>query len=55
MEEPGLGLSISRKLVELLRGKIWLESKTGKGSVFLFYIPLHKPVKLIFQIIQMTN
>jgi PAS domain S-box-containing protein len=38
----GLGLTISRKLVELLGGKIWLESQWGKGSVFYFTLP-HNP------------
>jgi PAS domain S-box-containing protein len=40
----GLGLTISRKLVDLLGGKIWLESKPGKGSVFYFTLPLHANV-----------
>jgi signal transduction histidine kinase len=39
----GLGLTIARKLVELHRGQIWLESELGSGSQFLFSIPFRQP------------
>jgi PAS domain S-box-containing protein len=36
----GLGLTISRKLTELMGGKIWFESELGKGTVFYFTVTL---------------
>ena len=35
----GLGLSISKSYVEMLGGKLWLESEKNKGSIFYFTIP----------------
>jgi PAS domain S-box-containing protein len=39
-ESVGLGLYITRMLVEAHGGRIWVESQVGRGSVFYFTLPL---------------
>ncbi len=40
IEGTGLGLYITKQFVELMRGRIWAESKKGEGSIFRFSVPL---------------
>ncbi len=37
----GIGLSICKGIVDLLEGKIWVDSKIGEGSKFYFTVPYH--------------
>ena len=43
-EGTGLGLTISKQLVKMMNGKIWVESSYNKGSAFIFEIELKELV-----------
>lgn len=39
----GLGLTVSKRVIDLLGGKIWLTSEENNGAVFYFTIPIEQP------------
>jgi len=38
----GLGLAISKRIVEMMNGRIWVESKLGEGAKFIFTVQLDR-------------
>lgn len=38
----GLGLAISKKMIEIMGGKIWVESEINKGSKFYYTVPFER-------------
>ncbi|OGP54944.1 MAG: hypothetical protein A2162_08275 [Deltaproteobacteria bacterium RBG_13_52_11b] len=46
MDGPGLGLALTKGLVEAQEGEIWVESELGKGSIFTFTLPISKSKRM---------
>jgi len=50
----GLGLVISKEIIEHHKGRIWVESKVGEGTRFMFALPKHDIEDILSEIVERT-
>ena len=43
-DSTGIGLTVVKKIVELLGGRIWVESEPGEGARFIFTLPRQEAI-----------
>jgi len=43
----GLGLAVAKAMIEIHNGRIWVESEEGKGSTFVFLLPVEQTQKSV--------
>ncbi|WP_275540451.1 ATP-binding protein [Rhizobium tubonense] len=48
-EGMGIGLSVSRSIIESHKGRIWAEANDGQGTTFVFELPEHQSLEAELQ------